>query len=458
MENVNDVASVGRQAVLPSNNEAEQSVLGAVLLDSECLNRILDIVRPEYFYNENHREIFAAMHRLFRAGSPVDIITVLNELVGIGVFTEETGKQYLFTLADLVPSVSNVEAYANIIREKYEMRALIMAAKEIINDASDETNDANVVLDRSEQRIYEIANSRGSQGLKPISEVLINAYDQLMLMNSDRRDEFIGTPTGIKALDDTISGLNKSDLILLAARPGMGKTSFALNIARSVSLVHHKKVAFFSLEMTREQLALRMLSTESGVEGFKLRDGRMNPDEWARLSQAAAELHGAPLYFDEAGNITVTEMKAKLRRLGDVGLVVIDYLQLMGNGKNPNRVQEISEITRGLKIMAKELMVPVLCLSQLNRAAESRTGHKPMLSDLRDSGSIEQDADIILFLYREAYYQLSESNPNANEEIDQSRAVCMVAKNRHGTTCEIPLHWSGATTRFTAAEDVRSEY
>ena len=451
MENISG-GDFGQPTVLPANNEAEQSVLGAVLLDSECLNRILDIVRPEYFYNENHREIFSAMHRLFRAGSPVDIITVLNELVGIGVFTEETGKQYLFTLANLVPSVSNVEAYAEIIREKYEMRSLILAAKEIINDASDETNDARVVLDRSEQRIYEIANSRGSQGLKPIGEVLIAAYDHLMLMNSDRRDEFVGTPTGIKTLDDTISGLNKSDLILLAARPGMGKTSFALNIARNVALIHGRKVAFFSLEMTREQLALRMLSTESGVEGYKLRDGRMNPEEWARLSQAASELHGAPIFIDEAGNISVTEMKAKLRRLGDVGLVVIDYLQLMGNGKIANRVQEVSEITRGLKILAKELMVPVLCLSQLNRATESRTGHKPMLSDLRDSGSIEQDADIILFLYREGYYQQSDPKQN-NEEIDQSRAVCMVAKNRHGSTCEIPLHWSGATTRFTAAEE-----
>ena len=448
--------SYDRPTVLPSNNEAEQSVLGAVLLDSECLNRILDIVRPEYFYNENHREIFSAMHRLFRAGSPVDIITVLNELVGIGVFTEETGKQYLFTLADLVPSVSNVEAYAEIIREKYEMRALILAAREIINDAADETNDARMVLDRSEQRIYEIANSRGSQGLKPISEVLIDAYDHLMLMNSDRREEFVGTPTGIVPLDNTISGLNKSDLILLAARPGMGKTSFALNIASNVARSQRRKVAFFSLEMTREQLALRMLSTESEVEGYKLRDGRLNPEEWAKLSKAAGELHSAPIYIDEAGNISVTEMKAKLRRLGEVGLVVIDYLQLMGNGKIANRVQEVSEITRGLKILAKELMVPVLCLSQLNRATESRTGHKPMLSDLRDSGSIEQDADIILFLYREGYYQ--QSDPNQKEDVDQSRAICMVAKNRHGSTCEIPLHWSGATTKFTATEDRYSEY
>ncbi len=448
----------GRQTVLPASNEAEQSVLGAILLDSNCLNRVIDIVKPEYFYNENHREIFSAMHRLFRAGSPVDIVTVLNELVGVGVFTEDAGKQYLFTLADLVPSVSNVEAYADIIRGKYEMRALILAAKEIINDASDESNDARTVLDRSEQRIYEIANSRGSQGLKAISEVLIEAYDHLMLINSDRRNEYVGIPTGIKELDSTISGLNKSDLILLAARPGMGKTSFALNIARNVALSQNKKVAFFSLEMTREQLALRLLSTESGIEGFKLRDGRMNPDEWAKLSQAAAELHSSPIYIDEAGNITVTEMKAKLRRLGDVGLVIIDYLQLMGDGKIANRVQEISEITRGLKIMAKEIMVPVLCLSQLNRATESRTGHKPMLSDLRDSGSIEQDADIILFLYREGYYQQLGSGDNNNSgEVDQSRAVCMVAKNRHGNTGEIQLHWSGAITRFTAVEESLSE-
>ncbi len=434
---------------LPANIEAEQAVLGAVLVDSGCLNQVLESLTAQCFFSEHHREIFTAMHVLFRSGSPVDIVTVLDELVGQNVFSEDYGKRYLFALAETVPSVRNVDAYCKIIREKYELRSLILAAREIISDASDEANSAADVLDRSEQRIYEIANMRAAGGLLPLSEVMLEAFDHLMLMETDRRDEFVGIPSGISALDEVTSGLNKSDLIILAARPGMGKTSFALNISRNVAVQQHRKVAFFSLEMTREQLALRILSAESGVGSHKLREGRQSQDEWTALADAATRLHNAPIYLDEAGNIKVTEMKAKLRRMGNVGLVVIDYLQLM-TGDNPNnRVQDIGEITRALKIMAKELGVPVILLSQLNRMAEGRKEHKPMLSDLRDSGSIEQDADIVLMLYRPGYYAAMDGESGA-QNVDNSEAVCSVVKNRHGETTDVKLFWDGSTTRFTS--------
>lgn len=449
MNNIDTQFASSDSVSLPASIEAEQAVLGAILVDQSCLNRVLELLSPQCFFSEHHREIYGAMHRLFRAGSPVDFVTVLDELVGIGVFSEDYGKRYLLALAETVPSVSNVEAYTRIIREKFEMRSLILAAKEIINDAADEANEASVVLDRAEQRIYEIANLRASQGLRPLNEVMLQVFERLMLMDTDRRDEFVGIPSGISALDEVTSGLNKSDLIILAARPGMGKTSFALNIARNVAVQQHKKVAFFSLEMAREQLAMRILSSESGVESQKLREGRLSQDEWTAIADAASRLHNAPIYMDEAGNISVTEMKAKLRRMGDVGLVVIDYLQLMSGKNTTNRVQDISDITRSLKIMAKEINVPVMCLSQLNRMAEGRKEHKPMLSDLRDSGSIEQDADIVLMLYRPGYYAGTEGQENV-QEVDQSKAVCSIVKNRHGETTDIELHWDGATTRYTS--------
>ncbi|MCL2486011.1 MAG: replicative DNA helicase [Oscillospiraceae bacterium] len=443
---------------LPYSIDAEQAVLGAVLLDSSCLPQALEILRPEAFYNEHHREIFSAMQRLFRTGSPIDLVTVLNEVVGLGIFSEDYGKRYLFTIAEAVPSISNLGAYAKIIRDKYEMRSLVLAAREIISDAADEANEADTVLNRAEQLIYEIADGRGAGGLRPLREVMLEAFDHLMILNDpDRRDELAGVPSGIPSLDVITSGLNKSDLIILAARPGMGKTSFALNISRNVAVSSQKKVAFFSLEMTREQLALRILSSESGVSSQRLRDGRLKPDEWTALADAAGRLHNVPIYLDESGNISATKIQAMVRRLrtdGEVGLVVIDYLQLMSLAKTfSNRVQDISEITRSLKIMAKELNVPVMLLSQLNRSAESRTGHKPMLADLRDSGSIEQDADIVLFLYREGYYAGNDAPPD--EIVDQNMATCIVAKNRHGGTGDLPLHWSGETTRFTAIETRR---
>lgn len=443
----------GGASVMPASLDAEQAVLGALLMDSHWVIECMDVLRPECFYNDHHRQIYNAIRRLFQAGGKVDVVTVINELVSAGEFTEEAIKRYIYELTQLMSVVtSDVMAHVRIVKEKYERRCLIEAARAIMSEASDESNNMTLLLDRAEQRIFEISNERTSQGLIPLSEVMVDALDHLMLMSSDRRDEFIGIPSGLKALDDTISGLNKSDLIILAARPGMGKTSFALNIARNVAVQQKRSVAFFSLEMTREQLALRILSTESGIDSHKLREGNISEDEWPSISDAANRLQDAEIYLDESSNITVTEMKAKLRRKKDIGLVVIDYLQLMNIKNTGNRAADVGELSRALKIMAKELNVPVICLSQLNRATEGRKEHRPQLSDLRDSGAIEQDADIVLMLYREDYYQNEEGGkvPEPGDKLGQ--AYCSVVKNRHGETGDIPLNWDGPTMRFTCVD------
>ncbi len=441
---------------LPYSPEAEQSVLGAVLLDSSCLDRVAEILpRAEYFHLANHRMIYAAMLDLFTMGRPVDFITVLEKLKQDEHFDEASSKTYLLQLAQIVPSISNVETYASIVRDKYDVRTLITTARDIIEDASDGGADATALLDSAEQRIFDIRRGKNMQGLQRINELVIETFDRLDLLNSPESELYKGIPTGIGLLDETITGLNRSDLILLAARPGMGKTSFALNIARHVGVHEGRRVAFFSLEMSKEQLCSRLLSTEGMVGGVKLRTGKLSDSEWVRLIEAGDVLSKTQLYFDDTPGITVPEMKAKLRRLRDVDLVIIDYLQLMSSAKRiDNRVQEISEITRNLKIMAKELHVPVITLSQLSRASEQRTSHKPVLSDLRDSGSIEQDADIVLFLYREDYYSDSET---PSENTDKNSGECIVAKNRHGETRSVPLHWQGEFMRFTSQEVMRRD-
>ena len=442
--------------ILPFSPEAEQSVLGAVLLDSSCLDRIAEILpRPEYFYQTNNSLIYSAMLELFTEGRPVDFVTLLERLRQTEGFDENGGKTYLLQLAQLVPSISNVESYALIVRDKYDVRTLITTARDIVEEASSGAADASTLLDSAEQRIFDIRRGKNMQGLQRIDEIIVSEFDRLDLLNSPDADKYRGVPTGIRELDETITGLNRSDFILLGARPGMGKTSFALNIARNAAVKADKRVAFFSLEMSKEQLISRLLSTEAMVEGTKLRTGRLSEDEWVRLIEAGDVLSKTQMYFDDDPTITVPEIKAKLRRLKDVDLVVVDYLQLMtASMRIDNRVQEISQITRNLKIMAKELNVPVLTLSQLARDSEKRTNHRPVLSDLRDSGSIEQDADIVLFLYREEYYQDSGTPP---EDVDRNQCECIIAKNRHGQTKTVPLHWQGEYMRFTAQEVVRSE-
>ena len=443
---------------MPFNLDAEQSVLGAVLLDAECLSVVAEILpRAEYFYAVNNQMIYGAMLEMYTLGQPVDFVTVLEKLREAPDFDQEQGRVYLVQLAQLVPSVSNVETYARIVRDKYEIRTLMQAVRGILEDASSGAEESSLLLDSAEQRIYEIRQGKQVEGLKPLREILLETYDRLDLLNSPDRDKYRGIPTGIGLLDRTITGLNRSDLIVLAARPGVGKTSFGLNIARHASVVSKRRVAFFSLEMSREQLASRLLSTEASVEGTKLRSGDLNDDEWTRIIEAGDILGRAELYFDDAPGITVPQMKAKVRRLKHVDLVIVDYLQLMSGGKkSDNRVNEISDITRNLKIMAKELDVPVIAMSQLRRPTERTKDHRPGLSELRDSGSIEQDADIVIFLHREAYNAASEGG-EVTEDMDTSAAQIIVAKNRHGATIDIDVHWQAEYMRFTSREVARYE-
>ncbi len=434
---------------LPYSVEAEQSVLGAILMDSEWLSNVMEILPTgEYFYVTTHRAIYQAMIELFTLSRPVDFITVLEKLKETGDPAGTEYKTYLMQLCNIVPSISRVEEYARIVRDRYLLRSLIVSSREIISDASQPVSEVSRLIDSAEQRIFDIRDNKSMKGLEKVGDVILQTFDRLDLLNSPESDQYKGIPTGIGALDNTITGLNRSDLILLAARPGMGKTSFALNIARHVSVTCKRRVAFFSLEMTKEQLASRLLSTEGLIEGTKLRTGKLSEEEWVRLIEAGDVLSKADMYMDDTPGITVPEMKAKLRRLKKVDLVIIDYLQLMSASRRiDNRVQEISEITRNLKILAKEFNVPVITLSQLSRASEQRAEHKPQLSDLRDSGSIEQDADIVLFLYREDYYKNDEGK---DEDSDKNSGECIVAKNRHGETRSVPLHWQGEFMRFTS--------
>ena len=434
--------------------EAEQSVLGAILIDSNCLDKIAEIIlNPDYFYVSSHKIIYTLILELFTSGEPVDYVTLLEKLKQEKNFDEINYKSYLLQIAQIVPSVSNIEYYAGIVRDKYNLRLLVNTARDIIDSASETDVNPSDLLNLAEQKIFDIRRGKETRGLQRINEIILQTFDRLDEINSRPEYEYSGIPTGIKDLDRVIMGLNKTDLILLAARPGMGKTSFAINIAQHVSVVKEKRVAFFSLEMSKEQLVSRMLSAEGRIPSQTLRMGKLDDNEWIRLIEAGDILSKSPVYIDDTPGISIPEMKAKLRRLGGADLVIIDYLQLMSSSRRiDNRVQEISEITRNLKILVKELDVPVITLSQLSRASEQRLDHKPVLSDLRDSGSIEQDADIVLFLYREGYY-----NSEVSENEDKNSGECIVAKNRHGETRSVPLHWQGEYMRFTARENYQAE-
>lgn len=438
---------------MPYSPEAEQAVLGAIILDSTVFDKVVDYIKsPEYFYVALHKLIFMQMQEMINFGAAIDFVTLLEKLKQNKAFDEATGKTYLMDLVNNCPSISNAEAYAKVIADKYNIRRLITASREIIDDASAGDEEPSVLIDSAEQKIFDIRKGNEKSGLERINSVILQTFDRLDALNSETDDSMKPISTGIGDLDRVITGLNRSDLILLAARPGMGKTSFALNIARNAACTSKKTVAFFSLEMSKEQLASRLLSTEALISGTKLRTGKLNDEEWSRLIPASDVLSKAELYLDDTPGITITEMKSRLRRLRNLDLVVIDYLQLMGSGRRiDNRVQEISEITRNLKILAKEMNVPVITLSQLSRASEQRTDHRPQLSDLRDSGSIEQDADIVLFLYREGYYS-EKSAEQAAPTADMNSGECIVAKNRHGEAKSVKLHWQGEFMRFTGTE------
>ena len=437
-------------AQMPYSLEAEQSVLGCILLDFSCISDVMQYISADSFYRKSHQEIFSVMLSMFTSGTAADYLTILEAVRKAEIFeSDEDAKVYLTSLAQSVPSIANVVSYALIVQEKAYLRSLLKISQDIMTNVSQKEDDPKKLLDSVEQRIFEIRQGREVSGLTRIDEILVQAYDKLQKLSSEDSEKYKGLSTGFKEFDNVTTGLNPSDLIILAARPGMGKTSFALNIATNVAKKSGKDVAVFSLEMSKEQLALRLLSSEARVASNSLRTGELSSDDWERIAVNAEALSKASLYIDDTGGISVAEIKAKCRRLKNLGLIVIDYLQLMTSSRrSENRVLEVSEMTRNLKLMARELNVPVITLSQLSRGPEARTDKRPMMSDLRESGSIEQDADLVIFLYRDEYY---------NKESDPHIAECIIGKNRHGETSTIQVAWDGKYTRFSGLEKFRSE-
>ena len=444
---------------LPMSLEAEQAVLGAILIKPEAFADVTGIIHAEDFYLDEHKKIFVALQSMFLSSQNVDTVTLVNTLVAQGAYKDsESGITYLAALAEAVPSASNIKDYAKIVHDKAILRALISACDGISADAYSEEGEVEQILDASAQRIFDIAQKKDSREFKHIRDVMQDVYRQLQEL-SEHPDQITGVRTGFSALDSVLVQLGVGDLVLIGARPGMGKTSFAMNIAVEVAKNTKKAVACFSLEMSAEQLALRMLSSEALVDSRSLRSGRILPEDWQRLADATNMLAECDILIDDTTGISPTDMKAKLRRVENLGMVVIDYLQLMQSGRNiDNRVQEVSDISRNLKIMAKDLGVPVLCCAPLSRGPESRTSKKPMLSDLRDSGAIEQDADIVLFLYRDEYYKENDASAAKAAAEAANTAEIIVAKNRHGAVGSVAMGWNAQFTKFrTLDETERAE-
>ena len=437
---------------LPFSMPAEQSLLGSVLIDPASLNEVADLLTAEDFYLSEHKQIYLAMHELFLTNSEIDEVTLIDMLVTKGIYDKSGGEDYIRTLAEVVPDALNVKDYARIVKEKSVLRKLIEACGEISEAAYSEQKSVTSIIDHAENLIFNIAQGRDTKNFRHVKEVLGDVFHHLHELNTNK-EATQGTRTGFSGLDRVLAGMGKSDLVLVGARPGMGKTSFALNVATNVAKQTKKAVCIFSLEMSAEQLITRVLASEALVDSYALRTGELKPEQWEHLAVASGELAGCDILIDDTAGMTVTAMKAKLRRVQNLGLVVIDYLGLMqSDGYKDNRVQQVSEISRSLKIMAKELMVPVICCAQLSRGPEGRQGNKPMLSDLRDSGAIEQDADTVIFLYRSEYYKTDEA---ANQ--DMSIAEIIIAKNRHGSTGSVNMGWNGQFTKFVTIENDQAE-
>jgi len=446
---------------MPASVIAEQSLLGCILFDPQMLSEVAGLITEDDFYLADHAQIYAAMKQLFNENHQIDSVTLIDTLVKSGTFDKERGQDYILTLSDIVPNAMNITDYARIIKEKSLTRQLIEAAAAISADAYAGQLPVDELMDSAQKRIFDISQGRDIRGFRHIKEVMGKVFDELSLLAKDK-NALQGVMTGFSGIDRVLSGMGKSDLVLIGARPGMGKTSFALNIARNMAVTGRKKVVFFSLEMSKEQLAQRILATEARVESSKFRTGEISPEEWNRIGEAAYALNDAELYFDDTSTITVNEMKSRVRRMKNVDCVIIDYLQLMtGTKKTDSRVQEVSEITRNLKLMAKDLHIPVVTCSQLNRSTDARgKAHRPQMSDLRESGSIEQDADIILMLYREGYYESDGKDDSKAAEQNaalDNKAQVLVVKNRHGSTGDVDLNWTKEFTLFSSLETVRNE-
>ena len=437
--------------VPPHDTEAEQAVLGSMLTDVDAVVDAIEILKPEDFYREDNKNIYEAMLNLYGKAEPIDVITVKSELTSMGKFEVVGGLEYLATLPDKVPTTTNAIKYIHIVEEKSILRKLIKTANDLISLGYAQNEDIDVIIEQAEKKIFDIMQGKNQKGYTALKDILVESFAEIEKLYN-QKEAITGIPTGFADLDYKTAGLHKSDLILIAARPAMGKSAFALNIATNAAINAKIPVIIFNLEMSKSQLVNRMLCSEAMVDSNKIRTGKMDEEDWVKLATALGPLSEAPIYIDDTPGITVSEIRAKCRKLKlekDIGLVVIDYLQLIqGSGKkNASREQEISEISRSLKILAKELDIPVVALSQLSRAAEQRADHRPMLSDLRESGAIEQDADIVMFLYRDDYY-----NPDTEKK---NIAEIILAKHRAGSTGTIELLWLGNYTKFANIEKYR---
>ncbi len=444
-----DIGTLGR--IPPQSLEAEQSVLGSMLIDKEVVPVVMEILKPEDFYRPDHKEIYDVIIELFDRAQPIDLITVSERLKLHGKLDLVGGLEYLTNIATEVPTTANVKHYAKIVEEKALLRKLIKASSDIVDLGYSASEEVTFILDKAEQNIFDILQKRSSQGFVPIKDVLVDTFNKLEELYNNSGN-ITGIPTGFADLDFKTSGLHNSDLILIAARPAMGKTAFALNLAQNAAVHSNVPVAVFSLEMSREQLVNRMLCSEAMVDSNRMKTGKLEDNDWQKVAKALGPLSEAPIFIDDTPGVSITEIRAKCRRLKlehNLGLVIIDYLQLMqgSRSKSENRQQEISEISRSLKILAKEINVPVITLSQLSRAPETRTDHRPILSDLRESGAIEQDADIVMFLYRDDYY-----NPETEKK---NIAEVILAKHRNGSTGTVELVWLGQYTKFANLEKFR---
>ncbi len=440
------------QKKLPYSLDAEQSVLGSILIDPECFDDIAQIIKADDFYLETHGEIFALMQKYSMQSKSIDVITLINSLVSDGVYEDDAAaRSYIKLLVDIVPGSANAKDYAEIVRDKATLRRLINATEEIQKDAYSEGEDVSKIVDLAEQRIFEIAEKNIRRDFVHIRDVIVETYERLSKLQDGNEEELHGVDTGFTDLDRYIGGFGKGNLIIVGARPGIGKTSFCLNLGTNIAKKTKKAVCFFSLEMSSEELVSRVISSEAMVLSERLRSGKLDKDDWSKIATASSVLSETDIYIDDTSNIGLTAMKAKLRRIKNLGLVVVDYLQLMESEtkrRDGSRVNEIGDISRGLKLLAKELNIPVIVCSQLSRSSEKEKERKPMLSDLRDSGSIEQDADMVIFLSRDFYG----NDPEKANLVDVT-----LAKNRHGSSGTVQMSWLGQYYKFSTLESNLTE-
>ena len=440
------------QKKMPYSLDAEQSVLGSIIIDPECFDDVAQIVRADDFYLEIHREIFGTMYDFKFHSKPIDVVTLVNALVSNGVYEDEAAaRSYIKLLVDIIPTSANAKDYAKIVYDKSVLRRLIEASDAIQRDAYSEGDSVENIVDVAEQRVFEIAQKNEKRDFVHIKDVIVETYNRLNELQKDQGEEALGQKTGYSDLDKVVVGLGKGSLIIVGARPGVGKTSFCLNLATNIAKRSKKAVCIFSLEMSNEQLVSRIISSEALVDAQKLRTGKLEPRDWDNIANATSVLTETNIYIDDTTDVSITGMKAKLRRVKNLGLVVVDYLQLMESEKSRkdgSRVNEIADISRGLKKLAMELDVPVITCSQLSRGTEKEKERQPMLSDLRDSGSIEQDADMVIFLSRDYYGK----DPDKANLVD-----VIVAKNRHGGLGTVQMSWLGQFTKFSSLETNMSE-